>query len=241
MNRKAIEQKAYVKYLGVLVDKHIKWAPQVAAVSRRIGRGIGVLAKLRSFLDVKLLTNIYYSLVYSHLSYGVQVWGSACPSELLKINTLQNKAARIMTGNRYYQIYGEPTGPLPSAGPLFKSLAILEFGDIFRLNIAAFIYLTLEEETPQNFHGWFQYGNDIHSHAVRSNTQIIQDDHFDVGTEVPTTNLRPVRSHLVHYGDKLIRVSGPLIWNGLPGDIRECTSIFTFKDHLKKYFISQYS
>ena len=45
-----------------------------------------------------------------------------------------------MTGNQYFQIYGEPAGPLPSAEPLFKELNILKLQDVFDLNIAKFIY-----------------------------------------------------------------------------------------------------
>ena len=241
MNRKALAQKDHIKYLGVLMDEHLKWSPQISAVSKKISRGIGILAKLKNFLDAKLLSNIYYSLVYSHLSYGIQVWGSACPTELTKIKTLQNKAVRIMTGKQYYQIYGEPAVPLPSADPLYKTLNILKFDDIFYLNISTFIFQTLDGESPQIFDDWFTYVHDIHIHATRSDTHIIRDNYFDVGNEIPTTSLRPVRSNLVHYGDKLIKVNGPQIWNRLPHGIRESNSIFIFKDHLKKYFLSQYA
>ena len=241
MNRKALVQEDYIKYLGVLMDEHLKWVPQISAVSKKISRGIGILAKLKYFLDAKLLSNIYYSLVYSHLSYGIQVWGSACPTELKKIKSLQNKAVRIMTGNQYYQIYGEPAVPLPSSDPLYKILNILKFDDIFYLNISTFIFQTLDGESPQIFDDWFTYVHDVHFHATRSDTHITRDNYFDVGTEIPTTSLRPVRSNLVHYGDKLIKVNGPLIWNRLPHSIRESNSIYIFKDHLKKYFLSQYA
>jgi hypothetical protein len=122
MNRKALEQKDHVKYLGVLLDEHLDWKHQIKNVSLKISRGVGILAKLRHFVNEKLLKNIYYSLVYSHLSYGVQAWGSADLTALRKINTLHNKAVRIMTGNQYFQIYGETPGPLPAADPLYKKI-----------------------------------------------------------------------------------------------------------------------
>ena len=121
LNRKAIEQKDHVKYLGVLMDEHLNWKKQIANVTKKISRGIGILAKLRSYLDPKILRNIYYSIVYSHLSYGVEAWGSACASDLEKILILQKKAVRILTGNRYFQIYGEVAAPLPRSEPLFKT------------------------------------------------------------------------------------------------------------------------
>ena len=99
-------------------------------------------------MEPELLKTIYYCLVYSHLSYGIHAWGSACESDLNKILVLQKKAARIMTGNQYFQIYGEPATPLPTSEPLFKSLKILKLNDIFLINIAKFVYATLSNESP---------------------------------------------------------------------------------------------
>ena len=88
------------------MDEHLNWKNQIANVTKKISRGVGILAKLRSYLDPKLLINIYYCIVFSHLSYGVEAWGSACATDLEQILILQKKAVRIHTGNRYFQIHG---------------------------------------------------------------------------------------------------------------------------------------
>lgn len=77
-------------------------------------------------MDVDLLKAIYCCLIYTHVSYGIHAWGSVCNYECEKVNILIKKAARIMTGNHNFQIYGEPAGPLPSAEPLYKELNILK-------------------------------------------------------------------------------------------------------------------
>ena len=56
-------------------------------------------------METKLLKSIYYSIVYSHLNYGIQAWGSASPNDLEKLLILQKKAVRIMYGVQYFQIY----------------------------------------------------------------------------------------------------------------------------------------
>ena len=33
--------------------------------------------KLRPFLPLQTMKNVYYSLIHSHLVYGIEVWGSA--------------------------------------------------------------------------------------------------------------------------------------------------------------------
>lgn len=62
-------------------------------------RGIGLLAKLKGYVDRPLLLNINYCLIYSHRSYGVQAWGSACDTYLQVLRVFQNKEARILSGN----------------------------------------------------------------------------------------------------------------------------------------------
>ena len=85
----------------------------------------------------------------------MEAWGSACPTDLEKILILQKKAVRILTGDKYFQIYGEEAAPLPRSEPLFKTLEILKFDDIFKVNIAKFVYTTLVHESPAVFWEWF--------------------------------------------------------------------------------------
>ena len=240
MNRKALEQKDHVKYLGVLVDEHLTWNYHISHVIKKISRGIGVIAKLRYFLNPNLLKNIYYCLVFSYLSYGVQAWGSASKTNLSKILTLQKKAVRILTGNRYFQIYGEAAGPLPHANPLFKSLEILKFEDIFNFFVANFVFATLQGDSPFVFLNWFTYNHSIHSYATTSATTINQNDFFDTGTVEPTNKLYPKKSKLVKYGARMIRVIGPIIWNRLPCMVQDSPSFAKFKENLKTHLLSKY-
>ena len=202
---------------------------------------MGILSKLRHFLDSKLLCNIYYCLVYSYLNYGIHAWGSACPTDTKSLLILQKKAVRILTGNQYFQIYGEPAGPLPSSNPLFAKLKLLKFDDIYKLNIAKFVYSTLCDYSPKVFAEWFTYISDVHAHSTRSSTSICPEDYFDVGTEVQTYTLYVPKSRLTNYGDKLIKVFGPLLWNSIPEIIQDACSVQTFKFYLKKYFLDKYT
>ena len=241
MNKKALQQKDHIKYLGVLMDEHLSWKNQINSVSKKISRGVGILSKLKNCMGVELLKIIYYCLVYSHLSYGIEAWGSASTADLNKILVLQKKAVRIISGNQYFQIYGEPAGPLPASEPLFKTLKILKLGDVFILNIAKFIYLTLSDQSPAIFSSWFTLNNTVHTHATTSTTIINRDHHFDTGTASSTKNLFTKGSILAKYGARMIRVAGPIIWNSLPSSIQDSPSLPTFKIHLKKHLISKYT
>ena len=71
------------------MDEHLNWNYHIAHVAKKIGRGIGILAKLRQFLTPQMLRNVYYCLVYSYLAYGVHVWGSAGVTALNNLVILQ--------------------------------------------------------------------------------------------------------------------------------------------------------
>ena len=177
--------------------------------------------------------------MYSHLSYGIEAWGSAAKTNLNKINVLQNKAVRIMSGVQYFQVYGQEPGPLPSSEPLYKKLEILKLEDIFKLNIAKFVYSTLTFQSPNNFHEWFSYDHEIHSHSTRSAAEITREGYFDVGIANQTYTLH-TKSSKNNYGVNMIQKSGPIIWNSIPEHIQDSTSISSFKYQLKKFLFSKY-
>ena len=53
--------------------------------------------KLRLFVNVQIMKNIYYALFYSHVIYGIQVWGKACDTHIKAVQILQNRVMRLIT------------------------------------------------------------------------------------------------------------------------------------------------
>ena len=120
-----------------------------------------------------------------------------------------------------------------------KKLEILKIQDIFELSISNFVYSTLSFDSPAIFNNWFQYAHEIHDHTTRSSTDVIRENYFDVGHIQPSFTLH-TKGATNDYGKKMIQVSGPVIWNRIPDDIKEAGSIFTFKKNLKVHIFDQY-
>ena len=125
----------------MLVDEHLTWEEHITAISKKISRSIGIVTLLRPCMETELLVNLYYSLVYSHMIYGIHVWGTACQSEMEKIKVLQNKAVRVISKVQHFQIYGQAPGPLTSSDPLYENLEILKLDDIFKLFLTCLVGL----------------------------------------------------------------------------------------------------
>ena len=91
INKKAIQQKDHVKYLGVLIDSQLTFKYHITAVSKKISRTTGLMYRIRKYVDNKTLTMIYYSLIYPYLIYGIPIWGNADNVHLNSIFTIQKK------------------------------------------------------------------------------------------------------------------------------------------------------
>ena len=142
-----------------------------------------------------------------------------------------------MTNNDHYP---QVPGPLIPSDPIFKELEILKLTDVFKLHVTKFIFSCLSFNTPRIFHDWFILNHTVHNYNTISNTTINVENYFDVGIVSETNTLHTRGSRLVNYGGKLLKVSGPILWNSLPEHIRNTQSIYSLKYQLKKHFINQY-
>ena len=93
----AINEVQSVKYLGVEFDSNLTWKPHISQLSLKLSKTVGVLSKIRYFVDSDVLVMLYYALIFSFLNYGIETWGLTYPSYLKPISIIQKKCIRIMT------------------------------------------------------------------------------------------------------------------------------------------------
>ena len=68
-------------------------------MNKKVSRAIGVLYKLRPFVTSKIVTNVYYAIIYPFLLYGIVVWGNAGKTLLTPLHVMQKKFVRMATYN----------------------------------------------------------------------------------------------------------------------------------------------
>ena len=158
IHNKAICEKKFIKYLGVLIDSTLSWKDHISFTVNKLSRATGILYKLRPFVTTKIMNDIYYALIYSHLVYATEVWGSACEVHLTKILTLQKRAVRIITYKDQFPII---PGPLHPSNPLFLKLGILKINDLFTLQISKFVHKCINSNIIVNFDHWFKLNKDV--------------------------------------------------------------------------------
>ena len=63
---------------------------------------ISRFSRLKHILPSHMFMLIYSSIIQPKCDYAITIWGYTCDNNLLKIQRLQNRAARIVTGNYDY-------------------------------------------------------------------------------------------------------------------------------------------
>lgn len=72
-----INSSDFTKYLGVYIDKHLRWDIHINTVAKTLRSLLYKFKFLNKILDVKQMKIIYHALVESRLSYGILGWGGA--------------------------------------------------------------------------------------------------------------------------------------------------------------------
>ena len=88
------------KTLGIVMDEHLSWNDQTQNVVTKVSKGIGMLRRIRQFVPKLTLLRIN-AIALSHFDYCSLVWDNCCEYMTDKLQKLQNRAARIITGRTY--------------------------------------------------------------------------------------------------------------------------------------------
>lgn len=92
----SIEEVSCTKYLGIMIDGHLRWEHHVLKLKNNIRKLIHRFYLLRDIMSEKLLLTVYRALVESLIRYGIVIWGGLCESALKQLNVTQNTLLKII-------------------------------------------------------------------------------------------------------------------------------------------------
>ena len=210
----SLQKENCIKYLGIMIDSNLSWKTQISCISKKIKRSIGILSKLRYYVDLSILIKLYYALIYPFLIYGIITWGNTYPTTIQPLSVLQKKAVRIMTFSKFDE----------HSSPLFKKLNIIKLSDLIKYHISIFMFKFHNRLLPSVFNSYFTSVENIHSYNTRA-------------TAKKCYYLPKARTN---YGLFSVRYQGPKIWNMIEQQIKLSSSIHQFKQKLKIEFFSTY-
>ena len=212
INRKSIDIVTEFNFLGINLDQHMTWKTHIHYLVSKLNRVVGIINRLKFFIDKNTLKIIYHALFTPHINYGISCWGYTQQSQIGKV---QKKAVRAITMSSY-RAHTEP---------LFKELQILQFRDIL-INKELKIYYQIVNNMAPQYLMDFPY-------VPPPATQFY-------GLRNPNIIHPPLARH--DYSMKTLRHSMPITVNNTPEINRVHTQTYnSYAIYLKKYSVSQYT
>lgn len=95
-NCDTLEKIEYVKYLGVVIDQHLRWSEHVDYLVKRLRRLIHKFYQLRDILSKQNLYMVYDALAESVLRYCIIIWGGLYENKIKILQTMQNTLLKII-------------------------------------------------------------------------------------------------------------------------------------------------
>ena len=70
------------KCLGVWIDSNLSWNDHVNTLILKIKRNQHLLRQSKNMLNTHCLKMLYYAQIFSHIKYGIAIWGSMISATL---------------------------------------------------------------------------------------------------------------------------------------------------------------
>ena len=87
LNGLQIERLNCVKYIGVTLDSTLTWSQHVDTICNKLNQLFGVYSHLRHKIPNHFARQIYYSTIYPHINYCLEIFGSCSSSVMKKMQT----------------------------------------------------------------------------------------------------------------------------------------------------------
>jgi exonuclease III len=212
INGVLLQKVESTKYLGLILDKRLNFKAHINHIHHKIAGWLGIFSKIRHFFPLHLLKKLYYTFIYPHLLYCIEVWGSTYHSLYKSLHILQKKFIRIVTFSDFHAHTKE----------LFNNLEILTVYQLHKYMTGLLMYKIIN----CNQAGFIQV---FHSYTNKYSTRLAQNNVLAIDTFKTTK------------GQQCFSYNGPTIWNMIPFELRDKsnTSISQFKRSYKSYLLSE--
>ena len=220
INGKVIKPSKYVKYLGIYIDSYLNWKFNTNILAAKLSRSLGMLSKIRHYVNIETLKSIYFAIFSSHLSYASIIWAQNPNNQNVKrIMRLQKRAVRIMTFAQHRD----------NADPLFKQLGILKFIDSVEVQNLLLVSDSLNSRLPKVLNNIYNFIESTLYYKTRNS--------------IRCKLLLPKVNTSVH-GLNSIEYKSIKVWNKIidqfPNQYLHILSKCQLKKRVKEYFFNKY-
>ena len=84
------------QFLGIYIDENLTWRHHIANINKIIASALFSINQAKRTLPKDCLRTLYYSLIHSHLSYGLLTWENRSRESLCRAVNIQKRAIRTI-------------------------------------------------------------------------------------------------------------------------------------------------
>jgi hypothetical protein len=207
----SIAPSASARNLGVIFDAEMNLQGHIRKVCQVSYMHLRNIASIRPALTDKAAECLIHAFITSRLDCCNSLLAGLPNTTLHKLQSIQNAAARLLTG----------TGKYEHITPVLCQLHWLPISFRIQYKVLLLVYKTLHGLAPQYLQDLLRY------RSARP------------GLRSAGTLLDVPRTRTVTYGDRAFSSIGPTWWNSLPSGLKTASSLNSFKNNLKTYLFSE--
>jgi hypothetical protein len=206
----SLENVKVHKVLGVLIDNTLSWKNQISKVCSKLNSKIALLKRILFYLSDDMKKMYYNAYILPCFDYCCTVWGKgiSSKSDVNKILKIQKRAARI--------ILNKPV--LTCSLDMFRELNWLTFEHRCAYHMGLLIFKCKKQLLPI-------YMSELITFSSNSTYRLRSSERNELIQLKPRTN----------YLKDTFSYSSNEVWKKMPTEIRNCTTVISFKRNYKKF------
>ena len=209
INQNKLMQIDHVKYLGLHIDSKLQWQHHVNNMCKVLNNKLAMFKRTAMFVDKQTMIQIYKSFIMPSFDYADTVWHGCSKFLEHKLQTLQNRAARIIEQNFDF---------IHTRGiDLLNKLTLQTTVERRNFRTCALMFKCIHGKVPTYLSDQIIMACDVHAYGTR------QANSMNVYIQHVKTDC--LRKSLFHTGGRL--------WNELPDVVKESENIDSFKRNYK--------
>ena len=200
------------KFLGVYIDQNLNWSAHIQCISNKLVKIVATVSKIKHLLPKSTLMQLYYTLVYPIITYGILAWGHADKVHLNKLSVLQNRFLYKISNSSW----------VTRSNSVYINLNCLKLSELVIAKCCIFVFKLKRNLLPGICNKYLVNLNKTIAMQLRSKEKL-------------THGYARIKcSH------NSIKFLAPRVWNSLPKSLHEITTIAKFKKEIFNYLKKEY-
>lgn len=199
------------KYLGFIVDNHLTFKDHALYIIDKITKNVNFLSRVSPFLSRWSRVTVYNTLVLPHLVFSSSILYLANKNELNRLQKLQNRCMRMI-------LAAKRDTPIKNMQRELKWLSVEKF---LQYQVLTLVYKIKNGLTPNYLTEKLVTNETVHTYPTRNK------HNFYITTKNRTSS------------EKAIFHKGLIVFNSLPGHIKNIPKLNSFKAKLKEHLMGE--